>query len=633
MTPKTHDPQRGSALVLALLVVVVLTVLGVAFVVMAQIENRIAESERLSAQALFVSEAAARVVIRWFDLPDPAAGFAFPPVEAVDRSLRAIDEDGDPATPAHRQDGSAWPVYKQGVDRNADGEEDLFDRPFRSDRRDAFLGTEDGPDLRIDGDRPGPGRDLLERLCATLLAGHPGAGTGARARIARIEVYAPPSLRVAGAWVRQGIATLKVVARMEREADAEVLAEKTLRAVVAEIPYSIPYGPLHSCGDLWLPGALRIHWGAVTALGEARLDEDHASFAASLPRVASPSPRLDLLWAHDDDGAFSAYRAAVEGRKIEDPWLRILAGGALSPAPGAALQPQPFTWTPGTALGSGDLPAHEPGRDGSHSNLFQHVAEVRCPEFDYDLWKSIATSGRPGVEYYVWDSGDLFRRDGTGTPRSFREISDLDPASPERAAALLFFDTRDDARPHDDDADGVYDNLTPPLVVEGGVWSSRGLLYVNAERLRISGVAGRPAFLRAPGEPFQDRDGDGSWEAGEEWINLRYPLLLGGDLVADGADGVRDDGGGAGAPVRNSQGPPVAGDLAMDGILYTSGRLDPGAGAIHRGSLIAAQGVAPSDPALSGLEVYWDQRIGAGAWPPPEWNLPRVTVVAWRTTP
>ena len=52
--------ERGSAMIIAILVMVILTLLGISFLLMADTENRIAENEKLSAQALYFAEAGAR---------------------------------------------------------------------------------------------------------------------------------------------------------------------------------------------------------------------------------------------------------------------------------------------------------------------------------------------------------------------------------------------------------------------------------------------------------------------------------------------------------------------------------------------------------------------------------------------
>ena len=68
-SPRGRERERGSALVIAVLVTVILTLLGVAFLLMGETENKIAENEKLSAQALYFGEAGVRVVKRWFDRP------------------------------------------------------------------------------------------------------------------------------------------------------------------------------------------------------------------------------------------------------------------------------------------------------------------------------------------------------------------------------------------------------------------------------------------------------------------------------------------------------------------------------------------------------------------------------------
>jgi len=94
----------------------------------------------------------------------------------------------------------------------------------------------------------------------------------------------------------------------------------------------------------------------------------------------------------------------------------------------------------------GQLPSHDGPAPESHSNLFQH-AVVSCPEFDYDFWKSLATSGRERVEYYVYvpNSGDRFRRDGVVRTAPFEKSRQRSCGSSR--SRIYFFDTSD-VRPH-----------------------------------------------------------------------------------------------------------------------------------------------------------------------------------------
>src|SRR5262245_62343455 len=124
--------ERGSAMILAVLVMVMLTLLGISFLLMAATENRIAENERLGLQALYFGESGVRVVKRWFDYPASANNLINPPLNVIDRSLRWIDDDGDPATAPTTNDGVAnGPLcrFKQEWDPDADGLDDVFEKP------------------------------------------------------------------------------------------------------------------------------------------------------------------------------------------------------------------------------------------------------------------------------------------------------------------------------------------------------------------------------------------------------------------------------------------------------------------------------------------------------------------------
>jgi hypothetical protein len=256
---------------------------------------------------------------------------------------------------------------------------------------------------------------------------------------------------------------------------------------------------------------------------------------------------------------------------------------------------------------------------------------VGCPELDYDLWKSIATSGQHGVEYYVWEAGDRFRRDGVAPAQSFQDITDLDPSDPDRHPAILFFDTADGFPPHDDDGNGSADNLTPAIQILGGTWSARGLIYLNARSLAIGSVAGRPEEVRAPGEPYADANQNGGWDPGEPWLNLAYPAAPGGAFVADAADALQDDGTMGGSSVRNARGPLWTTEVSMGGILYGSGSFDVAGPAVHFGSVIAREGVTQANPLAPAATVLWNDGIRSGDWPPPEWGFPRVVATRWET--
>src|SRR5258705_10339575 len=94
----------------------VMTALGLGLLLMVETENRITQSERFAAQALYAAEAGARQAKSWFDAPGSTSNLVNPGLSAIDRTLRSIDADGDPATPPVAADGTPTkPYYKQSV--------------------------------------------------------------------------------------------------------------------------------------------------------------------------------------------------------------------------------------------------------------------------------------------------------------------------------------------------------------------------------------------------------------------------------------------------------------------------------------------------------------------------------------
>ena len=171
--------ERGSALVIAVLLMAILTLLGVSYLFMANTENRIAENERLSAQAFYFGEGVAREVKRWFDRPPYStageSNLSRPTAAVIDRSKRLIDVDGPGPTPAVDADGSAaHPYYKTGVDRDADGNDDLFDKPYRPELKDMFVGVDETrPDVQIDRGFNSEAAAFLDALSEKIMPGFP----------------------------------------------------------------------------------------------------------------------------------------------------------------------------------------------------------------------------------------------------------------------------------------------------------------------------------------------------------------------------------------------------------------------------------------------------------------------------
>jgi len=601
LRPAEMTGQRGSAMVIAILVTAILLLLGMSFLLLGQTEGAIASNQLHHEQALYVCEAVARSAKRWFDAPSTALNV--PQVGDVRRDARRYVDETDPyINPPIAADGNlaSRPYYKQADDA-------LFERPLQGESVDRFVGTAAYPDIRIDrADGGTTAAGFLDALIEDLLPGYPGRNL--EARVERVDIYAPPYIDTGGgSWTRFGTATVNVFAGIHNGTD--YVARRNVEFVVSELPYELAYAPLHSCGDIVFTGDLSVYWGPMTSVGDMTLSSDVLGLPASIPRGVPVSPRLDRLWDTVDATAITDFKAARDGHTIPHPggpWFRAIAGGDLV----------------GHAPGQQPYPAASPPAAGSdHSNLFQQLPLATCPNFEYPLWKSVATSGDRNAHYYRWVTGDQFRENGLGPLQTFRQITD-------GQQGFYFFDTQDGRPARDDDGDRVFDNLTPAITISGGTWNFRGLLYVNVESFQLTGLTGAATTMQAPAEPFQDLDGDGTFDPGEPWINLDYS----GNLVnQDRYDLANAFGGGV---IRNERGPLInTAHSSFHGIFFTNGSYEALGVAVNYGSVITWEGVTQSiaDGSQPTPDFYWDASLEAN-WPPESWDLPLTAITSWKTS-
>ena len=127
---KGRDQERGSALIISMMIMVILTMLGVTFAVLAVQEERISVNSRDHQQTLYAAEAALDIAKTWFNDPDTATN-KFKPLSnqmryalrkgAVYASAWKNPEERDamaaqPPTHTHAGvDGSAGSIYTGGT--------------------------------------------------------------------------------------------------------------------------------------------------------------------------------------------------------------------------------------------------------------------------------------------------------------------------------------------------------------------------------------------------------------------------------------------------------------------------------------------------------------------------------------
>ncbi|HXH39583.1 MAG TPA: pilus assembly PilX N-terminal domain-containing protein [Thermoanaerobaculia bacterium] len=270
--------DKGSALLVSLMVIVGLSLLGLGFVAVSSTETAIAKNQQAVSQTEAVAEAGAKLVVEWFQDPVWAQTSGGMPSNdgTVNANLAAIK--------TVRVSGSDSGVYRPNAQVR------LLDKPYRPQFENRFYGDENSADLIINRTTDSTTIDAVNNILL---------GTSAEDRrdgeVTEIKVYAPPIVGGiltpngtatnadgtpqqfwAGPIQRFGVATIKVTATMFRDrsltgsarlALSNVLATHAVRLVVGEMPLPIPGGPIQSNTSISFGGDFIVHWGNETSTG------------------------------------------------------------------------------------------------------------------------------------------------------------------------------------------------------------------------------------------------------------------------------------------------------------------------------------------------------------------------------
>ena len=407
--------ERGSAMIIALLIMIILTLLGVTFLVLAEQEEAISVNERDHAQALYLAEAGVEFARSWFQ--DPTAGNPLLPAPAkFNRNMRRgatfeeeytnTDEREDPDDDAEVR--APTNKYTGGF---AGGTGGLFDKPYRGNLAYGLWGRRNSPDVLIcsgnvdinsdntndcvnDVDVDGDGvmdvntwiRDLNDALMVNPISGdgHVPRDMGIL-EIEQIRVYRPPI--DFGLRTRYGIATLEAAA--VKRVKGRVVTRRYVREVLQEIPFPGPSGAIEAEGRIGEGGSAGVHWGPVISAAtndNIELPGPNANFPdAAVPRTTSsrwgyhftmnpaaftdleddpapnsPDPITTLLTEMvgvTRNGELPNNEGDIYPPVIPDPWLIFRARNQLiipGKDPNAQAQPYPYGGSPtGGTLDSG----------------------------------------------------------------------------------------------------------------------------------------------------------------------------------------------------------------------------------------------------------------------------------------
>lgn len=262
--------QRGSALLVSLMVMVGLSLLGLAFVAVSETENAISINERNHAQTVAVAEAGAKLVVQWFQEPSTMVAQALEPTnENAIKINRTIDTGGT-----------------QGYYKTSGY---LCDTPYGPKPQDLFYGTETSPDILINATTLAASStqaDFLTDLNTKLFGGTENG------EITELRIFAPPI--VGGTTVtdddgnkfvvggqRFGTATIKSTAQ-KKDLAGNVISQAVCRIVVGPFPLPGPTGAIQAIGSVGNDGNFDVHWGSVESEVAVSLTKSGLS-KASIP--------------------------------------------------------------------------------------------------------------------------------------------------------------------------------------------------------------------------------------------------------------------------------------------------------------------------------------------------------------
>jgi hypothetical protein len=247
--------ERGSALLISLMVIVGLSMLGLGFVALSETEAAISTNQRNREEALTHAEAAANVVVDWFQNPKWALSKGLMPSNDpsinTELSTMKLVRTNNIGNAKYRPVSAAM----------------LFDLPFKPGFDDRFWGTPNSPDI------------LISRTTAPKFLkafnGFLFTDTLEGGEITEIRIWAPPVVggSLTGGYYndggdRYGVATVRVTAQRFNTNDTlktNPIATRTVQLVVTEFPFPGPNGPIQSNSAIFTQGSFSVYWGEVSS--------------------------------------------------------------------------------------------------------------------------------------------------------------------------------------------------------------------------------------------------------------------------------------------------------------------------------------------------------------------------------
>jgi len=637
--------KRGSALLVALMVMVVLSLTGLTFLYVSDTENAISNNYARALETLYTAQSGIYLVNQWYQ---SNAGTFSPGGAGLRPRLADMTLNARPGATDGSGSGTDT-TYKNGVQAN------FFERPF-SGAVDTpavynqFFGTEDTPDMVIDID--GNGADYLAEMNDKLF-GTDSQPDSKKVRISKLEIYAPPMSPYAdnptfydatkdpARNTAFGVCTVKVTAEMLQ--GSNVVATRVVQGVISDINYSTSNVALDTGGSLEVNGAAMVHWGHARAESNyAHNNWNHFGIGA----VWWIDPTTNMV-----EPCSACYGDAtgqpMEGITMYDPWFMFRSRGSFEIGTGAGN----FTLPTGLGACTGNAVAYTPraytgvspwndptvGFDSTLINPALCTPHTSKGAIDvaynvfacdpnvafgggfrgYTYWKNIVTKlakDNPKVKYLrpvavdadLWETGD-------GTQNTFEGWTN-------GQEGIFFFESLDGQVPRND----LSNVVTAEINIKGGWWS-KGVIYLNATDFRMTGGmgSGSTTTFQAPAEPLYEPWPDSKNKVydhpDERWLNLQYSTSIPSNPCCTGLYTVSA----AAAGQTNNAGDTTTGwdrwgyvnpntKFSFEGIFYTTADLRFTGGYNFYGSLMARAIGDGSGSASGGLEIYYKDSLSFG---------------------
>lgn len=496
-TSRSRARNGGSALLISLMVVMGLSMLGLAFVAISETEGAISMNQRHALQTQAIAEAGAKAAVEWFQDPVWARNQGIVPVNLIDPSGVVATQDMKRTRIINGYTG----VYKPLLS------DLLFDRPYRPAPQHRFLGSEEKADITIN-------HTIDNTTMVALNTYLFGSDSRVNGRISEILVYAPPmigaTLNANGFWEngeRFGTATIKVTAeKWSQDAGGTLQSSQAVRVIIGEFPLPVPGGPIQSAANLDFGGSLNVYWGNETALGDLNTSItltrlpwlnpfERPHFERGYDGLAWPI----LTTSPDNVNSFTE----LVGKRFLDPWAGNRARGAVNICGACG------AYTNTSVEGQPIWAAFQ----NQIATVYPTSKEVTFPTIKYDVWKKIALQGRgmKGLYYFTHNTGNgLYYLNGTGTGNTIEFWVNNNSPGSRLGPGFYFFDTTTAANPQQ-----LGGTTNAAILTPDEAWGASeivsdfkmvGFIYMNVRTFRTTGGNNNPPTgqYNMPGEVYRD---------------------------------------------------------------------------------------------------------------------------------